>query len=877
MSFICFKSFIDLIEEDNFSFERTFKNSEQYFAHSPIENIQTKYETLKDHSEHTRVIFLELIKVHNLEPVIDKHILKLVKPESIKNKKMFGDFIKLLFYKTVFLHDVGKINPNFQIEKMNQTSFKKVNNGLSSNHSLLSVYLIYSLMLENIVSLGTDEENGIAYVILLLFTMPIRKHHSSVLTNPFTYFECQEDNDYCDYFAEKNLMDLSKYLETVSLKYDELFHDIPFKGEKLIADFKVPFCGFYAKLLDSFSLFSLLKLNSSLLTISDYFATSEYMWNQKIGIGGIIDEELRQKMENKFYSTQNYNVNLKDFKQLDVSEIKSKSKTNLNKLRMNMIFEVRKTLKTNIKNNLFFLEAPTGGGKTNMSFMAVTELLQNRKELNKVFYVFPFTTLATQTSKSIQETFDLKESEFIELHSKSSMKKIDNEEDFGSKKKNFVDFQFVNYPISLLTHIKFFDIVKSNSKNDNYLYHKLANSIVVIDELQAYTPEHWDKIYYFMKNLSEIFNTVFIVMSATLPKIDELKILEGINFIHLIKKKEQYFSNCNFAKRVTFDLSLYEKGENTLSEIGETLLLESEKYSEEHDGKCWALIEFIFKKSVTEFYEEIQSEAEKLEYEIRLLSGTILEPVRRKLIEELKNDEYQKEHPKIILISTQVVEAGVDLDFDLGFKDSSIIDSDEQLAGRINRNANKDGCKVFLFNYNLEYRIYGKDYRYKSKKKIDKFKYKEILSSKNFDKFYDETFKFIDTLNNSKSRYGFSDYEDNLINLNYSGVHSEFKLIEQNTFSVFVDVEFDLAVYDIKIDSNELKKKVVSDNKIIGSRVFKLYCDIIENKELDFIKKKISFVEIQGLMSNFIFSVFKNPELYNDLLTYGEEKYGFIP
>ena len=76
---------------------------------------------------------------------------------------------------------------------------------------------------------------------------------------------------------------------------------------------------------------------------------------------------------------------------------------------------------------------------------------------------------------------------------------------------------------------------------------------------------------------------------------------------------------------------------------------------------------------------------------------------------------------KIILISTQVVEAGVDIDMDLGFKDSSIIDSDEQLAGRINRNVNKQHCTLYLFNYNRESVIYGKDLRYKSEKIIDIF------------------------------------------------------------------------------------------------------------------------------------------------------------
>jgi CRISPR-associated endonuclease/helicase Cas3 len=74
-----------------------------------------------------------------------------------------------------------------------------------------------------------------------------------------------------------------------------------------------------------------------------------------------------------------------------------------------------------------------------------------------------------------------------------------------------------------------------------------------------------------------------------------------------------------------------------------------------------------------------------------ILSGDILEPQRKLIIKAIKDDVYDK----VIVVSTQVVEAGVDIDMDLGFKDRSLLDSDEQLAGRINRNASKKGCKVF--------------------------------------------------------------------------------------------------------------------------------------------------------------------------------------
>lgn len=698
------------------------------------------------------------------------------------------------------------------------------------------------------------------------------------MTNPFHYFEIQDHEEKANFFLNINLDKIQPYLEKLRLEFEPLFHKNIFYETRLSVCYKEPFIDSYLSEVNSFSLFSLIKLNSSLLTISDYIATTEYDLNAEIDLSGVMDNELKEKAYNSFYSTKIYNKAIDCRKSEKDEEIEKLLKIDLNKLRLDMITKVRDCLKSNADKNLFFLEAPTGGGKTNMSFMAVAELLKERKELNKVFYVFPFTTLATQTSLSLKETFDLSESDYIELHSKAGMKK-DSEENssdgnYGENKLNYIDYQFVNYPFTLLTHIKFFDIVKSHKKNDNYLYHKLANSIVIIDELQAYSPSHWDKICFFMKNLSVLFNTVFIVMSATLPKINELKISESADFtefVNLNKNKEDFFQNSNFAKRVEFDLSLLKKEKNTLPEIKERLFEESEKYFEKYD-KCWSLVEFIFKNSASEFYDFIKEEAKKKKYTLKMLSGTILEPIRRQIINDFKsNAEKKDDKSKIILISTQVVEAGVDLDFDLGFKDSSIIDSDEQLAGRINRNALKPGCKVFLFNYNDEFRVYGSDYRYKMQKQnFDIEKYKKILKTKDFDSFYRHTFNYINNLNKSESRYGFNDYKDLVRNLAYSGVHEDFKLIDQETISVFVDVDFDIKKYKI-----EDPLKLAKGNILRGKDVFQKYCDIIENNDLDFFEKKMSIVKLQSLMSNFIFSMFYSYKNYKKLQAWGEEKYGF--
>ena len=166
-----------------------------------------------------------------------------------------------------------------------------------------------------------------------------------------------------------------------------------------------------------------------------------------------------------------------------------------------------------------------------------------------MFYVFPFTTLITQTYASIKKTLELDDTQIVQLHSKAKYNEKNSDGIYGDQKTNFLDNQFMNYPITLLSHVKFFDILTGISKDDNYIFHRLANSIVIIDEIQTYSPDFWSQIVYLLDMYAKNFNIKFIVMSATLPKIG--KIIDS-QFIFLVSKenKKQYFQNPNFAKRV---------------------------------------------------------------------------------------------------------------------------------------------------------------------------------------------------------------------------------------------------------------------------------------------------------------------------------------
>jgi CRISPR-associated endonuclease/helicase Cas3 len=486
----------------------------------------------------------------------------------------------------------------------------------------------------------------------------------------------------------------------------------------------------------------------------------------------------------------------------------------------------------------------------------------------------------------------LEEDEIIQLHSKEGFKEKE-EGEYGQDKKNHIDYMFLNYPVALMSHVRFFNILKSNGKEDNYLLHRLANSVVVIDELQSYPPKIWDKLIYFIQNYAEYFNIRFILMSATLPKLHKLSSAVK-DICYLTNNKKKFFENPNFCNRVSFDFSLLkwetpEKKDKAkyLNRLGEFVVNKSKDYcyaNEKYPDSVFTIIEFIYKQTATDFYSIIDDLSDGFFDKIFVLSGTILEPRRREIIHYLKNKDNRDK--KVILITTQVVEAGVDIDMDLGFKDKSLVDSDEQLAGRINRNVNKSACTLYLFNCDNAEVLYDKDDRYKILQNELIGLDQDILQSKDFDKMYDKVMEAIDKRNDSKFHQNLSNFQSYLERLDFSSVNDDFKIINQQSSSVFVPLNIDLFVpetNDIRnFTENEINfledygVKITKDLKISGEKVFDLYKRIIDQKEEDFIKVKTELKKLQGIMSKFIFSLMTYSKSMEKLVlgTHGEYRMG---
>jgi CRISPR-associated endonuclease/helicase Cas3 len=847
----------DIISNKLPSITSIVQNTQYYYAHKYG---KTNSETLSEHIELVLSYTVKIIESQNIDPIIDIICLK------IANQKIdLAETIKLLFLGVIAYHDLGKINPNFQVEKMENPNFNHLDLSIKSQHSVLSAFLYLHYFAYDINTNDKLDNNSKIFLfgLIQILCYPIAKHHGSFIENETRF--TKEGFDEMFQFVENCKFSLPlKASQNLFLQKEKWIKNVS-KG-------------------NNFYIYSLIKLSYSLLTACDYYATNEYMADIIVNDFGVLDEKLKQNIISNFSSLKPYNRellnDLEHYTTVPFSNLQERSKENLNTLRQKLNAEVINNLRKNPNSNWYYIEAPTGSGKTNLSLTCISELLKIDKSLNKVFYVFPFTTLITQTFQGIQETIGLSNNEMIQLHSKAGFHEKETQADglYGKEKRLYLDNLFVNYPFCVTSHVRFFDILKGNSKDTNYMHHRLCNSIVVIDELQTYNPKHWDKLLFFIENYATLFNMRFIIMSATLPKIDVLSETAKGKFVNLTPNKHLYFTNTNFAGRIEFDFSLLEKKrpekdqkDAYLIELAKFIEKESEIYYKKY-GKARILIEFITKNTASVFFE-LAKKSFFAGYKFFFLSGDILEPQRKIIINELKAEKYDK----VLLVSTQVVEAGVDIDMDLGFKDRSLLDSDEQLAGRVNRNASKNDCKVYLFDCDSSVTIYGKDKRYQQQQKEKElyFGFKEILQNKTFDKLYQKVFE-----DAKKSDWTDGDKLETYIQyfdrLDFKSINNEFKLIEDNNSEqLFIPLEIEIT-YEDDIDYLNKIKVLTENHKISGEKLFDQYISVIKNQQNDFTLNQINLKKLTGLMSRFTIAVYpKVLEKLADKFDKEKEQYGY--
>lgn len=832
------------------------ENDEEIYAH--IQN-EKNPETLCQHSDLAFEYAMKIIKAQNLEPLINNIGLYFFKEENV-----YFDLWKNMFFDTIYLHDLGKCNVNFQALKMNNRKFSSTNNK-NSKHSEISAKIyfdIYSKKLKEIPKEDTEYKKLLRHFMYINMYL-ITRHHGYL--NSF--------GDYISKFLEKDdesYINIEKFFDDFENAFPNICVEQNTRSNSL-AKWLINENTFLLNLEDkkdersNFTYYIYAKLLYSLLVSADFYSTAEYMSGiQTEDFGTVIDIEKFYKpyKNTKIYNAiQNYAKNRKsDGVFQDINEARSE-----------MFIEAEENLLKNSDKNLFYLEAPTGSGKTNTAINLSLKIIELSKNINKIFYVFPFNTLVEQTKdtllKSFQEDKEITVGNEIGVINSITPIFDDKTEDNNDIKivnsnnklciSERIDYtrvllghQFLHYPIILTTHVKLFDWLFGLGRESHFPLCQLANSVVILDEIQSYKNSIWKEIANSLKYFAEILNIKFIIMSATLPKIGLLISRESSEgtvisqsdsvdnrdiFEPLIKDRNKYFM-CEFFKdRVLVDFSLINDLKDISDEDKKALL--AKKIMEQYLLGKDVLVEFIKKKTSFEFYEYLKLKNPKTD--IMLMNGDDNLYTRKTIIDKIK-DKTRKE--KLILISTQVIEAGVDVDFDAGFKDISILDAEEQFMGRVNRSCAKKGedCPVFFFNLDKVSDIYRNDKRAEKFVSLENEDIQRLLKDKNFSEYYKKILENLEKQSTKNINDSYADYKRNFSFLNFKYICDRLKLLkEENCYTVFLNRTLD-----------------VNGEKLVGEEVWQEYLELLQNRDLPYAEKKIRISELTANKFNhFVYKV----------------------
>ncbi len=732
--------------------------------------------------------------------LIKEHIKEIARhkvPEHIKNRfRNIEEIYKLI----AITHDFGKYTTYFQDKVTGKKDW-----GAYSHHSLISGLFFFWLATKYFKN-KWSEDKILAGVYIIL-------HHHDNLTSFDEFFKTGIKDKLTNSYVINQIDDIinnQKYIkpeiEDLIKKYFKIKISIDFvlfkkfiETEEVIEELK----GYYGR-------FKWNNKNSEEKIEFFFFLFylfSFFIFHDKAEAGGYI----------KFPAVSIPSDIVNNY-------LRDKERNNTNKIRQ----EIQDVVCDNIKRvdinktKIFTITAPTGGGKTLTGFKAALILRERVKEnlgyLPKIIYALPFINIINQNYevlKGVLEKAKIIKSEeeikYIVAH--HHLTEIPGDKDEQISENNFL-IEGWESNIIITTFYQLFHTIFGNRNSMLKKFHQIIGSILILDEIQNIPVKYWKLIRQYFLWISEKFNTYIILMSATQPAIFDKK----DNVVELLKNNKKYF---NIFNRTAINTK------RILTPVGlkDSIKIFKNFIEKHRDGSVLIILNtidsslFVFNKLKEEYGDMVYYLSTN---KIPLHRGETLREIKKRL---LKGD-------KVILVCTQVIEAGVDVDFDIVIRDIAPIDSIIQASGRCNREnkkAKRENVYLVLLKYDNrnEYfgrKIYGAIKIDESEKILSK---KNIIEEKEFNRIINKYFTGI------KQRMAIEDASNEIIkiieNLDFEGF-SDFALIEDKINLLTVFIEFD------------------EKAKTIWER----YCEI---KQKEFIKRRIEFLKIKKEFYNYIINL----------------------
>lgn len=613
-------------------------------------------------------------------------------------------------YLTGLLHDLGKCSQLFQ------DYLERVRNGMPHKRGEVNHSSAGGIILNRLYN---KEKNVYKLFTLQLISEAIFCHHGSLLDNVD-----EEGNDGYEkrltIEQDINMNEIQNYLfcEIISLQeLDEKFKKATNEIERLygiIRKISVKPVDNNTRNMNAqnmaYTSGLVLKYLESCLIDSDWQDSFDAEIKFKDGNQDYIKEELvREKGREQLWKILLSRLEKKFINKLT-------DETSINYWRAN-ISEGCKEASTR-ETGIYTLCCPTGAGKTLTSLRyALSHSIEKRKK--RIFYIVPYLSILEQNALSACKALDLEKNKEIdkqeivaELHS-GHIKEEDERSnsgkgEFEEKIQNILS-ERMTAPIIFITMVRFLNTFFAGGTRNLRPAHQFQDAIIIFDEIQALPLRTIAMFNGLINFLSKICNCTCILCSATQPLLHEtdkesnrpvfpLIFNAPMQLVNISSKAYEVFKRVNIVSLIK-----EREGERGYSpdELAELVITKAQE-----EGN--ALVIMNTKNSALKVYRKIVEKVSK-EYKVIYLSTLLYPEHRKKVIRNIKDILEQKE--KVIVVSTQLVEAGIDFSFKCVFRALAGMDSIIQAAGRCNRERGDSTKSVYIVNPNddLENLSYLKD------------------------------------------------------------------------------------------------------------------------------------------------------------------------
>ena len=550
------------------------------------------------------------------------------------------------------LHDIGKATSYFQ----RYISGESVEEELKSHaHLSANIFLKY-IMLQNKMKLNEK--------IVKLMYMCIFKHHDH-LSSLKHCLECA--------LSEKALME--KQWNSISKEeFIKLFDSIGLNSS--IA--KLSFDEFYNE-IQNIQRKWLMEIMSKDRKVKEKTDVDELDLEEYILIENLfsilIDSDKSEVGigDKGLVNSNKCNINVKKY-----IDGKNKENNDINKMRRLALEEVESKLEHAMESKIYTLTLPTGMGKTlnalNFSFLLKEELELKQDCSYKIIYTLPFMSIIDQTVQVLEdilctENIQIDSNLLLKSHHLADLEWKDGENILFNKQTSKLLIEGWNSGIIITTFIQLFETLIGYKNKLQRKYHQLNNAIIIIDEIQSLPIKYYQVIHKVLIEFTRYSNSRFLIMTATQPKIF------GAHEVMSLCESEKYY--CKLARTSVYNEVNYQM---TLEEFAQKLNC--------YEKKRYLLIVNTINES-KDLYNLLKEKY--CDREVVLLNTNFPPIVRKHIINDIKYGKYN------IIISTQMIEAGVDIDLNVVYRDFAPIPQLLQSAGRAGREGKTKG-EVHIIN-----------------------------------------------------------------------------------------------------------------------------------------------------------------------------------